>query len=233
MICGSRRARALRQFINHKSQIINLTAWLLLATRALAVDPVQEAGKLLDELPNLVEKAAQAKTARPPLSVKAAEARLKAMTERSDRWQKLVKGGVISRAEADTAIMDMYVAKVGLERAKLAEARTQLAMTEGASADRVGPTASVGDATTAVSDAEAHVLAAQRELDRVRLEITHTALDRFRKLYAEHLIPKSQLLRMESTVDELEKNASASAAGATAPAPASSFGTPPPPLPQR
>lgn len=208
--------------------------WLVLAcSTAYGIDPVQEAAKLLDELPNLSEKAAQAKNVRPPLPVKAAEARLKALTDRSERWAKLVKAGVVSRAEADTAIMDMYVARLGLERAKLAEARTQLAMAEGAAADRVGPTASVGDATTAVSDAEAHVLAAQRELDRVRLEIMRTSLQRFRKLYSEHLIPKSQLVRMESTVAELEKNAAPSGGTATAPAPASAFGAPPPPPPQR
>jgi hypothetical protein len=213
--------------------IVGFAIWLLLVGGAGAVDPVQEAGKLLDELPNLAEKAAQAKSARPPLSVKVAEARVKAMTERSERWQKLVKGGVISRAEADTSIMDVFVARLGLERAKLAEARTQLVMAEGAAADRVGPTASLGDATTAVSEAEAHVLAAQRELDRVRLEITRTALERFRKLYAEHLIPKAQMVRMENTVSELEKSAAASSVPTTAPAPASAFGSPPPPLPQR
>jgi multidrug resistance efflux pump len=207
----------------------HLLALLLLASlRGWASDPAKEAAKLVDELPNLEEKAEVKKPVVAPVA--AAESRLEYARRKRDRWAQLAKHGVVSRAELDTAVMDYYLAALGCERARLADAQRRLSLAQEGLPERLGEPVSEGDASTGVAEAQKRVQAAENEYKRVQLELTRTNLERFRKLYAEHLVRKDQVQRLENIVAELERTAPPAAtpspATPTPPAAASQFSAP-------
>jgi hypothetical protein len=195
------------------------TAAQELPSKGDAKDPERAAAELFDALPDLSKlEDRAAPLPAPTLSVAKAEARLAAATRKAERWEKLARQGVVSRVEAETAMMDRYLAALFCEQARLAEARAaQAATPEGAAL---------------VEAAQERVAAAEEEWHRAKLETTRRNLARIKTLYAERLVTKAHVQRIEALLASLEKaSAERRPTSPTAPASPVPSAAPAPPLP--
>jgi multidrug resistance efflux pump len=140
------------------------------------------------------------------LSVEQAEKRLAEAKRKCDRWARLAKTGVLSKAEAEGCAVEVGLASLRCANAHLAQAQDAFDHAEKDAA---------ADAATALETAKAGVVQATADYNQTRLQVALTSLQRFRLLYAEHLVTKPQLQQMEARVTKYQSDAG----GAQAPTP--------------
>ncbi len=151
-------------------------------------DLQREAAELIEGLPKLTDIAPAPTTPAPALSVDQAKTRLDQAHRKQERWEKLARQGVLSRVEAERCVIEVATAQLAYERACYAEAL------------------STGDPAAAEA-CKIRTTAAEAELRQTRLSQAQTNLGRFRRLYAERLVTKSQMERAETLVKNLEAQA--------------------------
>lgn len=174
-----------------------------LPVKGSAGDLQKEAAQLIDGLPSLTEPPVAAGTPERTLTVEQAEKRLAEAKRKQERWTKLAKTGVLSKAEAEGCAVEVAQAAVRCAKVHLAEAQENFDRAEKESA---------GEAAAALENAKAAMEQATADFNQTRLQVAQTSLQRFRVLYAEHLVTKPQLQVMEARVAKFQGDGGAPAA---------------------
>jgi multidrug resistance efflux pump len=192
-----------------------------LPTKTGTEDLEAEAKKLMEELPTLdlpldveaPQSPAPGET--PELNVERTKAALERARQKQKRWEKLARQGVLSRAEAESCVVEVAAAQAKHEAARLAQLQQQhTELEERLKKGEVDQT--MVEASNAAIQSATQAAAETKEQARVtKLNAARTNVDRFKKLYAARLISKNQLQRAVSALERLE----AEATPATEPAP--------------
>ncbi|RYD63848.1 MAG: hypothetical protein EOP84_33270 [Verrucomicrobiaceae bacterium] len=193
---------------------LSMDAWAQeLPTKSEVPEDLEaEAKKLIEELPMLdTEAAAELPAVEMPLSGEPSESaveRLKQSLERArkkqQRWEKLARQGVLSRAEAEGCVVEVADAQAKYERARVALLRHQLVSiqqrVEKGETDRTLLEA----AQAALLSSEELAASSDKQARHARLEAARTNLDRHRRLHASGLVSRVQLQRAESRLRKIE-----------------------------
>lgn len=160
-----------------------------------------EPGLMPDDLPNLTPE--NAGDAVPPVNVELARAELARARSKQQRWQKLARAGVLSRVEAESAVLQAARALVNYQNALAAQSAAHVARLR-AARERGGSSAEELAAAVAVQKTSA-ALAADATADWQRQLRQNAAahLDRQRRLRALGLTSASQLRRAAAAVEKL------------------------------
>jgi multidrug resistance efflux pump len=177
-----------------------------LPAKGAGEDIEAEAKKLMEDLPNLEQDPAD--LAKPGEDLDAILERLKGTLDRArqkqQRWEKLAKQGVLSRAEAEGCMVEVADALARHERARVAVLRQQLTGIQ----ERVGKgeaDATLAEAAqVALTNATAAADEAEKQAKQTRLNSARNNLDRHRKLFAAGLVSRMQLQRAEEALRRLE-----------------------------
>ena len=171
-----------------------------------------EAKKLVDELPMLdTEAAADAPMPDLPASNEdptGAVERLKGILDRArkkqQRWEKLAKQGVLSRAEAESCMVEVADAQANYDRARVALMRHQLISIQQRVSKGETDKTLMEAAEAALQSSVELAAATEKQARHARLEVARNNLDRHRRLHALGLVSRVQLQRAESRFQKIE-----------------------------
>ena len=172
-----------------------------LPQRAAGERAEAEPGLMLDDLPNLTPE--DVVDAPPPGNVELARVELARARSKQQRWQKLARAGVLSRVEAESAVLQVARALMNYQTALAAQSATHVAQLR-AARERGASSAEELAAAEAVQQTSA-ALAADATADWQRQLRQNAAahLDRQRRLRALGLTSPAQLRRAAAAVEKL------------------------------
>lgn len=154
------------------------------------------------ELPNFELLAPE-----PALDVERAKSALDRAQSKEQRWQKLVKAGVLAKVEAEGCVLATARARVRYEKARVGAQQKALdELRARVTGGQLTPDA-VSAAEAALKTAEAMATEAETSLQRTELLLAETNVDRQRRLLTLGAGSKTQLKRAESALLQLKSNA--------------------------
>jgi multidrug resistance efflux pump len=172
-----------------------------------------EAKKLVDELPMLDTEAARddhsilpAPDENPDGTVERMKGILDRARKKQQRWEKLAKQGVLSRAEAESCLVEVADAQANHERARVANMRQEFSRIQQRVAKGEVDKTMLEAAEAALQSSVELAETTERQAHLTRLAIARNNLDRHRKLHASGLVSRVQLQRAESRVQKIEAN---------------------------
>ena len=187
------------------------TAWPSARAQDLPVktgpdDLEAEAKKLMEELPDLNDDSDEfAPTGEPPdAAVERTKGALERARKKQQRWEKLARQGVLSRAEAEQCVVEVADALARHERARVNQFQAQLTALQQRQAKGEAGAELVASAQGDLQSAEELCATAEAQARQTRLAHARTTLDRHKKLFAAGLVSRMQLQRAESNVRKLE-----------------------------
>ncbi len=170
-----------------------------------------EAKKLIEELPMLDTEAAADTLSIAPLPNEAPEIaveRFKQVLERArkkqQRWQKLAKQGVLSRAEAESCMVEVADANANYERARVTLMRHQLVGIQERVTNGEADKTMLEAAEAALQSSVELAAATEKQARHARLEVARNNYERHRKLHALGLVSRVQMQRAESNLRKIE-----------------------------
>lgn len=188
-----------------------------LPTKSGPEDLEAEAKQLMDELPQLKEEAEVADVAVPGELPEATVERTKGALERArqkqQRWEKLARQGVLSRAEAEACVVEVADALARHERARVTQLRADLAALQQRQSRGEASPDLVTSAETALATAAQFSATADQQARTARLENARMNVERHRKLFSGGLVSRVQMQRAEANLRKLESDEPALSAG--------------------
>lgn len=174
-----------------------------------------EAKKLMEDLPALDKEADGVSPLDPLLPVPApnedaamaverTKVTLERLRKKQQRWEKLAKQGVLSRAEAEGCVVEVAEAVANHEQARVTLLRAQLKSAQERVANGTADQSLVESAGAALQTAIELSSSAEKQRFQTRLEAARTNLDRHRKLFAAGLVSRVQLQRAEASLQKVE-----------------------------
>jgi len=164
-------------------------------------DMAGDATKLLDDLPALTDPGDTADGG-PVISVKQAKTRLEQAQKKMQRWEKLFKDGVLSRAEVERSTVAVAEALARYEHANVAEIQRQLAEEKQRVAGGATDQGLIASATESLKSAQAAAAKAEAQLLQTKYDLAKINVERQRKLYEMKLISKAGLIEAEALVQK-------------------------------
>jgi multidrug resistance efflux pump len=140
----------------------------------------------------------------PAIDVERAKTELDRAQRKEQRWEKLVKAGVLARVEAEACVLATARARARFEAARVADQQRSLdALRQRAASGEASPEV-VKSAESALQTAQAMAAEADAALRRTSLLLAEMNVERQRRLLAVGVGSKSQLKRAESTLLQLK-----------------------------
>ncbi len=174
-------------------------------------DLEQSANHLLEDLPPLVDEQGKAlpvgKT-----SVEQARNRLQAAQRKSQRWDKLFRQGILSKAEAERCAIEVSTALAALEHANVDEAQSQLEAIQKRVSEGSADKALADSAEASLKSSQEAAAKADAQLLQTKLDLAKINLGRQQLLYNERLVSHSALNAAQAQVQKLTDQQAAKAA---------------------
>ena len=143
----------------------------------------------------------------PALDVDRAKTDLDRAQRKEQRWQKLVKTGVLSRAEAEATVLATARARARYEKARVAAQQRALEELRQRVAGGQLSADTASAAESALKTAQTMAAAAEANLQRTELLLAETNVDRQRRLLTLGVGSKTQLKRAESVLLQIKGSA--------------------------
>ena len=196
-----------------------LAAVLALAGGALAAEndlPKRQAGEpadggtalfpkdIGDVLPGKELPVFETLAPEPEINVDRAKAAFERAQRKEQRWQKLVKSGVLSRVEAEASVLATARARARYERARVTAQQRALEELKSRAAGGQLSADTVSAAESALQTAQTMAADAEANLRRTELLLAETNVERQRRLLVLGAGSKTQLKRAESALLQLK-----------------------------
>lgn len=140
----------------------------------------------------------------PEVDVEKARTTFERAQKKEQRWQKLAKSGVLSRAEAETSVLATARARARYERARVNAQQRALEEMKSRVAGGQLSVDVVTSAESALKTAETMAADAEANLRRTELLLAETNVERQRRLLTLGAGSKTQLKRAESALLQLK-----------------------------
>jgi multidrug resistance efflux pump len=155
-----------------------------------------------------------------PADVNKAKANADRAQRKAQRWQQLQKSGVLSKVEAERAVVQANRAVHNFQQARVNELRKQVETLRARVVQGGGGADLLVTAEATLKTSEALAAEAEASSRRIDLQFAQNQLERQRRLAAAGLAPKSEVQKAEAALEQI-KSANPSQVPAT-PAPAPS-----------
>ena len=162
-----------------------------------------DATRLLNDLPTLTDPVNTAAAEGPALTLEQAKTRLAQAQRKLQRWEKLLKDGVLSRSEVERCTVELAEALDRYTHANLAELQRELASAKERVAKGTADQAMVDAAAAAIESTQLAVAKADAQLFQTKFDLAKVNLERQRRLFAEKLISRAALQEAEALVQRL------------------------------
>jgi multidrug resistance efflux pump len=157
-----------------------------------------------------------------PADVNKAKANADRAQRKAQRWQQLQKSGVLSKVEAERAVLQASRAVYLFQQARVIDLRKQIEALRARVAGGGGGADLLATAEATLRTSEALAVDAEESLHRTDLQFAQNQVDRQRRLAAAGLTSKAQVQKAEATLEEAKAaNPAPSTATPAATAPAS------------
>ncbi len=140
----------------------------------------------------------------PAIDVDRAKTELDRAQRKEQRWQKLLKTGVLSRVEAEACVLATARARARYEKARVAAQQRALDELRKRVAGGQLSADTASAAESALKTAQTMAAAAEANLQRTELLLAETNVDRQRRLLTLGVGSKTQLQRAESVLLQIK-----------------------------
>lgn len=165
-----------------------------------------EAKKLMEDLPRLDSEGVVEPILTDPskMTVEEAKAALDRAREKQQRWEKLARKGVLSRAEAESCAVEVADALARHERARVTRLKADLAALEERQTRGEASPDLVESARKSLQTAVELSASADQQARQTRIANARTNVERHRKLFAAGLISRIQMQKAEAALQKVE-----------------------------
>jgi multidrug resistance efflux pump len=139
-----------------------------------------------------------------PADVTKAKADADRAQRKALRWQQLQKAGVLSKVEAERAVLQANRAVFRFQQARASETRKQVESIRARVAKGEASNDILLSAEVALKNSESLAAEAEMLLRRTDLEFAQNELDRQRRLAAAGLAPKSLVQKAQSNLEQIK-----------------------------
>jgi multidrug resistance efflux pump len=138
------------------------------------------------------------------MTVEEAKAALDRAREKQQRWEKLARKGVLSRAEAESCAVEVADALARHERARVAQLTADLTALQERQAKGQASAELVESAKRSLQTAAELSASADQQARQTRITYARTNVERHRKLYSAGLISRIQMQKAEAALRKVE-----------------------------
>lgn len=124
--------------------------------------------------------------------------------KKAQRWQQLQKAGVLSKVEAERAVLQANRAVHKFQQARVNELRKQVEALKARVAQGGGGEELLVTAEATLKNSEALAGEAEESFRRIDLQFAENQLDRQRRLAAAGLTPKSQVIKAQVNLEQVK-----------------------------
>jgi len=165
-------------------------------------DLATDANKLIDGLPALANPGTLTSDGA-VITVQQAKARLEQAQKKLQRWEKLLKQGVLSKAEVEHCTIEVAEDLAGYEHANVLELQRQLTASQQRPAGAAPDSALVEAAMQSLKSAQEAAAKADVQLLQTKLDLAKINLERQHKLYEMKMISQASLQEAEAQVQKI------------------------------
>lgn len=160
---------------------------------------------MLQDIPEVAEMPA-ATVEEASAAVEKAKVRLELARTKQQRWQKLAKQGVLSRAEAESCSLLVAEALVKYQKCCAEHLAQQLEVLRQRLVEGSADASLVETTEASLTSAKELAADAESQLQKTRLEAAKVNLERHQRLFNARLVSKAQLQRAENRLLKLQSN---------------------------
>jgi len=139
-----------------------------------------------------------------PVDVEKAKTAADRAQRKAQRWQQLQKSGVLSKVEAERAVLQANRAVHKFQQARVSELRKQVEALRTRVAQGGGGADLLETAEATLKSSESLAAEAEAALRRIDLEFAQNQLERQRKLAAAGLTSKSQVKQAQTALEQIK-----------------------------